>query len=83
MKRQKRWYVIWRMAMQIRKLNEDETAQLGRGYRQLVEFMHQSELDAESLLGILFKAAMGLAVSAEYDRDEILAVVSATYDMER
>lgn len=69
--------------MQIRKLNEDEAKQLGAGYRDLVEFMHRSELDAESLLGILFKAAMGLAVTADYDKDEILAVVAATYDMER
>lgn len=69
--------------MQIKKLNEEETKLLGAGYRDLVDFMHRSELDTESLLGILFKAAMGLAVTAEYDRDEILAVVAATYDMER
>jgi len=69
--------------MKIRQMNDQEIEKLGVGYRQLVDLMHQSDLDAESLLGILFKAAMGLAVSAEYDKDELLAVVSATYDMER
>ena len=69
--------------MKIRQVTEDEAKLLGEGYRGLVDFMHQSELDVESLLGILFKAAMGLAVTANYDKDEILAVVSATYEMER
>jgi hypothetical protein len=35
------------------------------------------------MLGILFKAAMKLAVAADYDREEVLGVVAATYDMER
>jgi hypothetical protein len=69
--------------MQIRKLNEEETKQLGAGYRDLIDFIQRSDLDAESLLGIFFKAAIGLAVSADYEKDEILAVVAATYDMER
>jgi hypothetical protein len=69
--------------MQIRQLDDDEVKRLSAGYAELVDLMHRSELDAESLLGILFKAAMGLAVSAEYDREEVLAVVAATYDMER
>ena len=69
--------------MQIRQLSDDEIKVLAANYKELVELMHRSELDAESLLGILFKAAMGLAVSADYDRDEIMSVVAATYDMER
>ena len=69
--------------MKIRQMDQAEIEQLGLIYRELVDFMHQSELDAESLIGILFKAAMGLAVTADYDKDEILAVVSATYEMER
>lgn len=69
--------------MKIRQMDQAELENLGLRYRELVDFMHQSELDAESLIGILFKAAMGLAVTADYDKDEILAVVSATYEMER
>jgi len=69
--------------MKIRQLDEAEIKVLAANYKELVELMHRSELDAESLLGILFKAAMGLAVSADYDRDEIMSVVAATYDMER
>jgi hypothetical protein len=69
--------------MKIRQLDDDEMKVLAANYKELVELMHRSELDADSLLGILFKAAMGLAVSADYDRDEIMSVVAATYDMER
>lgn len=69
--------------MKIRQLDDEEMKVLAANYKALVELMHRSELDAESLLGVLFKAAMGLAVSADYDRDEIMSVVAATYDMER
>lgn len=69
--------------MKIRQLDDEEMKVLAANYKELVELMHRSELDAESLLGVLFKAAMGLAVSADYDRDEIMSVVAATYDMER
>jgi len=69
--------------MKIRQLDDDEIKRLSVSYKELVDFMHRSELDAESLLGVLFKAAMGLAVSADYDKDEILSVVAATYEMER
>ena len=69
--------------MQIRQLSDDEVKRLSVGYEELVALIHRSELDAEGMLGILFKAAMGLAVGADYDRDEVLAVVAATYDMER
>ena len=67
--------------MKIRQLDAKETDRLGVGYAELVDLLQRSELDAESLLGILFKAAMGIAVSADYDREEVLAVVAATYDM--
>ncbi len=69
--------------MKIRQLSEEEVKRLSIGYEELIALIHRSELDAESMLGILFKAAMGIAVSADYDRDEVLAVVAATYDMER
>lgn len=69
--------------MQIKQLSDEEVKRLSIGYEELIALIHRSELDAESMLGILFKAAMGLAVGADYDRDEVLAVVAATYDMER
>ena len=69
--------------MKIRQLSDDEIARLNANYGDLIELLSRSELDTQSLLGILFKAAMKIAVSAEYDRDEVLGVVAATYDMER
>ena len=69
--------------MKIRQLTDEEVKRLSIGYEELIALIHRSELDADSMLGILFKAAMGLAVTADYDRDEVLAVVAATYDMER
>jgi hypothetical protein len=69
--------------MKVRQLSDDEVARLSANYGDLIELLSRSELDTESMLGILFKAAMRLAVSADYDREEVLGVVAATYDMER
>jgi hypothetical protein len=69
--------------MRIKQLSDEEVKRLSVGYDEIVTLINRSELDAEAMLGILFKAAMGLAVGADYDKDEVLAVVAATYDMER
>ena len=69
--------------MRIRKLSEEEVKRLSVGYEELVALINRSELDAESILGILFKAAVGIAVSEDYDKDSLLSAVAATYDMER
>lgn len=62
---------------------DEEMHNIAEGYRGLVDYLHETELDAHALISILFKAAMGLAVTADYDRDEVMAVVKTTYDMER
>jgi hypothetical protein len=63
--------------------NEDEMQRIANAYFGLVDYLHETELDGHALISILFKAAMGLAVTADYDRDEVMGVVAATYDMER
>ena len=63
--------------------NEDEMERIANAYFGLVDYLHETELDGHALISILFKAAMGLAVTADYDRDEVMGVVAATYDMER
>ena len=63
--------------------NDQEMPRIAEGYRGRVDYLHQTELDGHALISILFKAAMGLAVTADYDRDEVMGVVAATYDMER
>jgi len=60
-----------------------EMDRIANAYRGLVDYLHETDLDAHCLLSILFKAAMGLAVTADYDRDEVMGVVMTTYDMER
>ena len=69
------------MALKFPKAQEMQ--RIADGYRGLVDYLHQTELDGHALISILFKAAMGLAVTADYDRDEVMGVVAATYDMER
>lgn len=69
--------------MKIRQLSDEEVKRLSVSYDELVALLHRSELDVEGMIGILFKAAIGLAVGADYERDEVLATVAATYDMER
>ena len=63
--------------------NDEEVQRMADAYRGLVDYLQQTELDGHALISILFKAAMGLAVTADYDRDEVMGVVAATYDMER
>lgn len=69
--------------MKIRQLSEEEVKHLTEAYSEIVAVMHRSELDAESLLGVLFKAAVSLAINIDYDRDDLLSAVAATYHMER
>lgn len=69
--------------MKVKQLSEEEVKHLTSTYAELVELMHRSELDPESLLGVLFKAAVALAISVDYDKDDLLCAVSATYHMER
>lgn len=69
--------------MKVRQLSEEEVKHLSVTYAEIVDIMHRSELDPESLLGVLFKAAVALAISVDYDKDDLLSAVSATYHMER
>jgi hypothetical protein len=69
--------------MEIKKLSDIDNKRLGDGYRGLVDYLLTTDLDNESLIGILFKAAMELVVTQDYERDEVLSVVAAVYDMER
>ena len=69
--------------MKVRQLNEEEVKRLTASYTEIVEVMQRSELDPESMLGVLFKAAVCLAIHEDYDRDDLLSAVAATYDMER
>lgn len=69
--------------MQIKKLSDIDNKKLGAGYRGLVNFLLDSDLDNEALISILLKVAMELAVTQDYDRDEVLSVVATVFDMER
>jgi hypothetical protein len=69
--------------MKIRQLSEEDVKHLTATYTEVVALMHRSELDAESILGVLFKAAVALAISIDYDKDDLLSAVAATYHMER
>jgi hypothetical protein len=69
--------------MKIRQLNDAELHRLSDLYKDIIELMLRSGLDAESLIGVLFKASMGIAVSEGYEKDELIDVLEATYEMER
>jgi hypothetical protein len=69
--------------MKVKFPNDEEVQRIADAYRGLVEYLHQTDIDGHAMISILFKAAMGLAVTADYNRDEVLGVVAATYDMER
>jgi hypothetical protein len=69
--------------MKVKFPSDEEVQRIADAYRGLVEYLHQTDIDGHAMISILFKAAMGLAVTADYNRDEVLGVVAATYDMER
>ena len=69
--------------MQIKRIDEIDTKKLGDCYRGLVQYLCETGLDNEGLIGILFKIVVEITVSQGYQRDEVLAVVASVYDMER
>jgi hypothetical protein len=69
--------------MQIKKLSDIDDKKLGAGYRGLIEYVVQCDIDQDAMISILLKVAMEIAISEDYDRDEVLSVVANVYDMER
>jgi hypothetical protein len=56
---------------------------LFKAYEGLIEWIGTNDVDGQETLGLLVKAAVTLAVTNHLPRNEILEVVSVTYEMER
>jgi hypothetical protein len=56
---------------------------LFKAYESLIEWVGTNDVDGQETLGLLVKAAVSLAVTNHLPRNEILEVVSVTYEMER
>jgi hypothetical protein len=56
---------------------------LFKAYEGLIEWVGTNDVDGQETLGLLVKAAVSLAVTNHLPRNEILEVVSVTYEMER
>ena len=73
--------------MQIKtlKLKDDDIDydRLYKAYEGLIDWIGTNDVDGQETLGLLVKAAVSLAVTNHLPRNEILEVVSVTYEMER
>ena len=66
-----------------RQRNEPDYDRLYQAYEGLIEWIGKNEVDGQETLGLLVKAAIALAVTNNLPKEDILEVVSVTYDMER
>jgi hypothetical protein len=66
-----------------RQRNEPDYERLYQAYEGLIEWIGKNEVDGQETLGLLVKAAVALAVRNNLPKDDIIEVVSVTYEMER
>lgn len=72
--------------MQIKTIKREKDIDYDRlyqAYEGLIEWIGKNEVDGQETLGLLVKAAMSLAVTNNLPKEDILEVVSVTYEMER
>jgi hypothetical protein len=72
--------------MQIKAIKRERDIDYDRLYQAyggLIEWIGKNEVDGQETLGLLVKAAIALAVTNNLPKEDILEVVSVTYDMER
>ena len=72
--------------MQIKAIKRERDIDYDRLYQAyggLIEWIGKNEVDGQETLGLLVKAAISLAVTNNLPKEDILEVVSVTYDMER
>ena len=65
-----------------RQRNEPDFERLYQAYGGLIDWITKNEVDGQETLGLLVKAAIALAVTNNLPKEDILEVVSVTYDME-
>jgi hypothetical protein len=66
-----------------RQRNEPDYERLYQAYEGLIEWIGKNEVDGQETLGLLVKAAIALAVTNNLPKEDVLEVVSVTYEMER
>jgi len=66
-----------------RQRNEPDFERLYQAYGGLIDWITKNEVDGQETLGLLVKAAIALAVTNNLPKEDILEVVSVTYEMER
>jgi hypothetical protein len=72
--------------MQIKAIKRErdiDYERLYQAYEGLIDWIGKNEVDGQETLGLLVKAAISLAVTNNLPKEDILEVVSVTYEMER
>jgi len=67
----------------MRVATEDEARAVHDFYNSIVDLFNLTELDHQMILSVLLKLTASLALSKEWDREELLQAFAYTYDMEK
>ena len=68
--------------MRNEQMTRAEFARLLKGYERLIDWVQINGVDGQETLSLLLKAAGALAVVNDLPKEQLMEVLSATYDME-
>ena len=68
--------------MKSKEITKEEFTRLLTGYEKLIDWVQTNGVDGQETLGLLLKAAGALAVVNDLPKEQLIEVLSATYDME-
>ncbi len=69
--------------MRTKQMTDAEFDRLLDGYESLITWVQTNGVNGQETLGLLLKAAGALAVVNNLPKEDLIEVLSATYEMER
>ena len=69
--------------MRIKTPKDQDFEKIYKAYAGLIDWIGGNDVDGQETLGLLLKAAVSIAVTNRLPKEDILEVVSVTYEMER
>jgi hypothetical protein len=69
--------------MRIKTPQDRDFEKIYKAYAGLIEWIGGNDVDGQETLGLLLKAAVSIAVTNRLPKEEMMEVVSVTYEMER
>ena len=69
--------------MRIKTAQDRDFEKIYKAYAGLIEWIGGNDVDGQETVGLLLKAAVSIAVTNGLPKEEMMEVVSVTYEMER